>query len=97
MTIKLKILNYLKGRGYVNKETICKDLTQDDYLYSESVGRELRRLANSGQVIRQKKGKGSEYAIRTDNVERTSTLIQRQQERLEKEKHELDNKPPTLL
>jgi len=94
MTIKEKIINYLKGKGFVNKGNICKDLTQDDYLYSDSVGRELRRLTKDGVLAKRKAGKGTEYAFKTDNIQRTSSLIEKQKERIQKEEQE---KQPTLL
>ena len=47
-----RIMEYLKGRGFVDKEEVCSQVAYLSHCYNETVGRTLRRLVAEGKVER---------------------------------------------
>jgi|TARA_R100001530_G_scaffold10633_2_gene10480 hypothetical protein len=99
MTNKQLITNYLQGNGFVNKGLILQDVPEmsERSVYASSIDRCLRTMVAEGTLIKRKAGKGSEYCLA--NVQ-PSTLIEKQNERLKKERIEreieIEQLNPTL-
>lgn len=66
MTTKEYIINYLSGKGWVNKGLIMQDIVEiakEGYGYADTISRQLRKMRENGLLVDRPGpgGKGTEY------------------------------------
>lgn len=94
-TNKIKIIEYLKDKAWVNKAIIERDLTEEGG-YASTIDRTLRMLRKDGILAVRRKGRGSEYCLISEHTRNFHKVINMQNVRIRKEKKQEDDKPLTL-